>query len=223
MTETVQCFCGEHGERRTCPRCFSRLRGMLAELPEQYVLLTLSRQPVKAGSDGRSSRRLHAPLPGREDVLNLLGPASRQGVMDEDQSGPVPFLSVLASWTEAVNDERRLTPCRRNVTAMIDLLTRHLTWITEQEFAGSFFEEIEALLRVTRRITLTESRMELLRGVACPSCGMFSMVRYLPGDWRAECRFCPAVRLNEADYVDLVQIAARDARDTVNAGRPDGA
>ncbi|MFI0939163.1 hypothetical protein [Streptomyces sp. NPDC021020] len=223
MTQTFECaVCGEHSGHQTCARCFSRLKGMLESLPEQYVLLCMSHQPLKTGSDGRSPRALHAPLPGRLDVLNLLGPAARQGVMNEDQSGPVPFLEVLAGWAEAVSEERRLTPVRRNVTALVDRLTRHLIWITEQTFAGDFFTEIEELLRVTRRITLTEHRVELLRGVACPSCGMFAMVRHLPGDWAAECRFCPSVRLDQRDYADLVQVQARDADDTVKAGQPDG-
>lgn len=165
---------------------------------------------------------MHAALPGRLDTLNLLGPGSRHGVMDEDQTGPVPFLHVLASWTEAVTDERRLTPFRRNVTAMVDRLTRHLTWICDQTFAGDFFAEIEELLKVTRRITLTEGRMELLRGITCPSCGMFSMVRHTPADWAAECRFCPSVRLDARDYADLVQVQARDVDDTVKARAPEG-
>lgn len=223
MTQTFECLvCRGHSEHPTCPRCYSRLRRMLDELPEQYVLLCMSHEPLRTGGDGRSGRAVHAPLPGRLDTLSLLGPASRHGVMDEDQTGPVPFLDVLASWTEAVTEERRLTHCRRNVTAMVDRLTRHLPWICSQSFAGDFFAEIQELLKVTRRITLTEGRMELLRGVACPSCGMFSMVRHMPGDWAAECRFCPAIRLDERDYADLVQVQARDADDTVKAEPPDG-
>jgi hypothetical protein len=220
MTQTYECLvCREHAERPTCPRCFSRLRRMLGELPEQYVLLCMSHQPLKTGGDGRSGRAVHAPLPGRLDTLNLLGPASRHGVMDEDQTGPVPFLEVLASWTEAVTEERRLTPCRRNVTAMVDRLTRHLTWICDQSFVGDFFAEIEELLKVAQRITLTQPVMELLRRVPCPQCDQFTMVRYHPSDWAAECRFCSVVRLDQADYDALVrrQVTQQTADDAVRS------
>lgn len=224
MTETFECICGERSERRICAACFGRLRSMIAELPEEYVLLTLSRQPVMAGGDGRSSKRLHPPTPGREDTLNLLGPWARQSVTDgKDQVGQTPFLGVLEGWCEVVTKERHLTRFRRNVTAMVDRLLKHLTWLTDQEFAGLFFEEIEGLLRATQRITLTRSRMELLRGVACPSCGMFAMVRYLPDDYAARCRFCSSVRLDQRDLDLLVkaQVMEQTRDDGVNPGCSD--
>jgi hypothetical protein len=111
---------------------------------------------------------VYAALPCREDVLSLLGPASPQAVSDaRDQTGPTPFLAILQSWCEALEDERRLTPCRRNVRGMVDRLTQHLTWVCEQSFAGDFFEEIEELLRVFRRITLTEGRRPAQSQAAC--------------------------------------------------------
>jgi hypothetical protein len=211
--------CGEHDERPTCPKCFSRLRRMIGELPEEFVLLTMSYQPVSKGGDGRSSAAVHAPLPCREDVLSILGPASRQAVTDgQDQVGPTPFLEVLRTWVEAVEDERRLTPVRRNVTGLVDRLLTHLRWIAEQPWVADFQREIEELVKVSRRITGTETRMELLRGVCCPSCGQFTMVRYVPDDYAARCRFCTSVCLDSYDWDLLVkaQVTQQTADDGVN-------
>ncbi|MBL1104923.1 hypothetical protein JK361_10005 [Streptomyces sp. 5-8] len=204
--------CGAPQEAKTCDRCRSRIRGALAQLPEQYVYLCMSRQRVQGGDeDGRSSKKLHAPLPGRGDVLNMLGPASRQAVTGaEDQVGSVPFLEVLWSWCEAVTEERGLTPVRRDVTSMTGRLTKHLDWICEQSWVADFAEEIRDLVRTSQRITMTEPRRELLGGVTCPSCEGLTLVRYFPGDWAAECRLCPSVRLDERDYQALVKEQARN-------------
>ncbi|MET8114029.1 hypothetical protein [Streptomyces prasinus] len=208
MTEPTCTVCSRPSETRTCIPCQSRIRGLLGALPEQFVYLTMSRQREQSGGDGRSSARLHAPVPGDERVLNMLGLASRQPVTDvEDQVGPAPFLETLATWCEAVADERGLTPVKHHVTAMTTRLTAHLPWIFEQSFVREFAEEIQDLVRTCQKITLTEPRRELLRGVTCPSCDGLTLVRHHPGDWAAECTLCPSVRLDEQDYRQLVQQA----------------
>ncbi|MFJ9353737.1 hypothetical protein [Streptomyces mirabilis] len=214
-----ECYvCSDQSETKTCVRCTSRIRGALAALPEQFVWLTLSRQRAQGGGgDGRSSTRLHAPLPGREDTLNLLGPASRQSVTDaRDQVGSVPFLETLAGWCEAVVYERGLTPIRRDLTAMIRLLTAHLSWICEQPWCPDFYEEIRDLLRTSQKITMTEPVRQMLKGVMCPSCSMASMVRYLPDVYAARCMNCDSIRLDEHDYRLLVERQVRDAQHAVN-------
>ncbi|MFI2757813.1 hypothetical protein ACH5A3_02885 [Streptomyces echinatus] len=149
--------------------------------------------------------------------MSLLGPASRQSVTDaRDQVGSVPFLAVLEGWCEAVVYERGLTPIRRELTAMIRLLTAHLPWICEQPWVADFAEEIRDLVRTSQRITMTEPRRELLKGVMCPSCSMASMVRYLPDDYAARCMNCDSIRLDEHDYRLLVESQARDAQHAVN-------
>ncbi|ROP53296.1 hypothetical protein [Streptomyces sp. PanSC9] len=207
-----ECFvCGAPQEAKTCDRCRSRIRGALSALPEQYVYLSMSRQRLQGGGgDGRSSTRLRAPLPGNEAVLNLLGPAARQGVIDaQDQVGPVPFMEVLWGWSQALSEERALDPVTKNVTAMTTRLTAHLPWICEQPWVADFAEEIHDLVRACQKITMTEPRRELLRGVTCPSCELTALVRYFPGDWAAECRNCPSVRFDRHDYEALVQGQAR--------------
>ncbi|MEV6436299.1 hypothetical protein [Streptomyces anulatus] len=215
-----ECFvCGDPQESKTCDRCRAGIRGDLLGLPELYVHLTMSRQRVQGGgSDGRSGKRLHAPLPGRGDVLNLLGPASRQGVTDaEDQVGSVPFLEVLSSWSEVVTEGRALTPVKKHVTTLTARLTAHLPWICEQPFVGDFAGELRELVHEVQRITMTQPRRELLRGVTCPSCDGLTMVRHFPGDWAAECALCPSVRLDERDYEGLVKDQARRAGESVKS------
>jgi hypothetical protein len=214
-----ECYvCGAPQEAKTCDRCRSRIRGALARLPEQYVYLCMSRQRVQGGGgDGRSPKKLHAPLPGRADVLNLLGPASPDAVTSVlDQVGPVPFLETLWSWSQAITYERGLTPVRKHVTTMTARLTAHLPWICEQDWVADFAEEIRDLVRTAQRITMTEPVRELLKGVICPSCEMTALVRYFPGDWAAECRNCPSVKLDQQDYEALVKAQAQRVHDAVN-------
>ncbi|WP_424570805.1 hypothetical protein [Streptomyces sp. CH-036] len=204
---------------KTCEWCQSRIRGALAQLPEQYAYLSISRQRVRGGgSDGRFSKRLHAPLPGDERVINLLGPSARQSVSDgRDQTGEMPFLAVLESWAEVIEEGLRLKPVRRHVMTLTARLTGHLPWVYEQPWVSDFFEEIQDLLKTSQRITMTQPRRELLRGVTCPSCEGLTMVRHFPGDWAAECALCPSVRLDERDYEGLVKEQARRAEESVKS------
>ncbi|QHA04597.1 hypothetical protein GQF42_16020 [Streptomyces broussonetiae] len=133
-----------------------------------------------------------------------------------DQVGPTPFLDTLWSWTQAITNERGLTPVRKHVTTMTARLTAHLPWICEQDWVVDFAEEIGDLVRATPRITMTEPRRELLKGVTCPSCGMTALVRHFPGDWAAECRNCPSVKLDDRYYEALVKTQAERAHDAVN-------
>ncbi|MER6112407.1 hypothetical protein [Streptomyces hirsutus] len=215
-----ECFiCSDPQESKTCDRCRNGIRGDLAQLVEQYVWLHLSRQRLQGGGgDGRSSRRLNAPLPGNGAVLNLLGPAARDAVSDaEDQTGPAPFLAVLESWCEAVSEGRGLTPVTRDVTSMTRRLTAHLPWLCEQPWVVDFAEEIRDLVRTCQRITLTEPRREILTGVRCPGCEEKSLVRHFPGDWSAECLNCAAMKFDERDYQALVKAQAERELDSVKS------
>lgn len=205
MTQTFECaVCTRQSETRTCDGCRNRIRGMLAELPQQYVYLVASRQRDQGVSDGRSSRRLHPPTPGREDVLNLLGPAAKGSVMTtEDQTGPTPVLELLLSWCDVVAEGRGLKPVRRHVTPVTARLTAHLGWIVEQDWVADFEAEIRELLRIVRAVTRTEPRRVPLP-VTCPRCEMLTMIREDHSGWAAECVNCPAMKLDERDYRLLV-------------------
>ncbi|WP_448319249.1 hypothetical protein [Streptomyces sp. CO7] len=205
---TTNCrICARTCESGTCDLCRNRIRGLLHQLPLQWTALQDSRQRLQGGGgDGRGSARLHAPTPGREDVLNLLGPASPKAVpTTEDQTGPVPFLDVLWSWTQAVTDGRRLKPVPRRFEDMLGRLLANLGWICASPMAVDFEQEIRDLVRVCEGITLTTStRTEPIQGLTCPSCEMLSMVRVWPSTWAAQCRFCEVVRLDERDLTALM-------------------
>ncbi|MGW4758971.1 hypothetical protein [Streptomyces chartreusis] len=68
-----------------------------------------------------------------------------------------------------MTEEQGLTLVRKHVTIMTDRLTIHLGWICEQPWVPDFEQEILELLRTTQRITMTEPRRELLKGVMWPS------------------------------------------------------
>ncbi|MEU6635726.1 hypothetical protein [Streptomyces rochei] len=207
MIDSTTCaVCARTSEAYTCVGCMSRIRGLLAQMPEQYCFLAVSRQREQGGgSDGRSSTRLHAPAPGDEAVLNLLGPYARQNVTDaEDQVGPVPILAVLESWCQVVTEERGLTPVRVHVSSLTDRLLRHLPWIAEQAWIVDFELELRELMKAIKAITRTEPRRVPLP-VPCPSCDMLTLVREDWSGWAAECLACSSVKLDERDYQALVQ------------------
>ncbi|MGW7021515.1 hypothetical protein ACWGGS_19595 [Streptomyces decoyicus] len=54
-------ICGSPGEAKTCDRCRSRIRGVLLQLPEQFVYLTMSRQRVRVEAADRP-RSASTPL-----------------------------------------------------------------------------------------------------------------------------------------------------------------
>ncbi|MFF9210463.1 MULTISPECIES: hypothetical protein [unclassified Streptomyces] len=208
MNETKTCaVCDRASETHTCISCRSRIRGLLAALPEQYVFLAMSRQREQGGGgDGRSSTRLHAPLPGRLDTLNLIGPYARQSVTDaEDQVGDVPVLAVLETWCQVVTEERGLTPAKVHVSSLTNRLLTHLGWIVEQPWVADFELELRELMRAVKGITRTEPRRVPLP-VLCPSCDALTLVREDHSGWAAECVMC-VVKLDERDYQQLVQQA----------------
>ncbi|MET8511987.1 hypothetical protein [Streptomyces sp. NPDC005077] len=207
MTETTCAVCCRTSETHTCIACQSRIRGLIAELPEQFVYLTLSRQRVQGGGDGRTSTRLHGPVPGRLDVLNVLGPWARQNVTDaEDQVGPAPVLAVLETWCQVVTEERGLTPVKTHVSSMTDRLLRHLEWIVNQPWVADFELELMELMRAVKGITRTEPRRVSLP-VLCPSCDALTLIREDWSGWAAECLMC-SVKMDTADYQALVRDTA---------------
>ncbi|MBZ6258909.1 hypothetical protein KVH22_25670 [Streptomyces olivaceus] len=155
MTDSTTCaVCARTSETYTCVACQSRIRGLLAQMPEQWTYLHMSREREQRGGDSRSSTRLHAPLPGREDTLNLMGPHARQSVTDaQDQVGPVPVLAVLESWCQVVTEERGLTPARVHVSSLTDRLLRHLPWIVDQAWVADFELELRELMKAVKAIT----------------------------------------------------------------------
>lgn len=87
---------------QACETCRDTMRSGLLELAEQYTLLDA--QPSQSGGPKVSGTR-EAPLPGRLDVLNLVGPGAAN-VRDRhgDQHGELPPLVWMQQWARDWRD-----------------------------------------------------------------------------------------------------------------------
>jgi len=179
-------------ELHACSRCTRAMRGWLAELPAQMVVLRGSRQR-EAGEQQRVAGSRTAPLPGRLDVLNLIGPGAPGDVRDTecDQQGPLPITTVLGSWVRLVVEERGLNgPRGRSEEALADYLGRHLNWAAGQPWAGEMHDELQQMMRVIRGITSVRPRTRAIPR-PCPreGCGSLGLSQT---DWSQyiECAVC---------------------------------
>jgi ribosomal protein S27E len=210
VNETTCAVCQEASEWVTCVPCSNRLRNQVVELRRQYVYLLASRERDQGGGVRVRASKVEAPTPGRLDVLNLLGPAAEGTVHGDDQSGPVPLMAVLESWSQVITEERQLKPVKRTLGELTDRLLRHHEWIVQQPWAGDYALEIKELLTAVRSVTRIDPRRHALH-VLCPGCDLMAMVREDHSPWAAECTNC-GVKLVEMDYQALV----RDAYEAVN-------
>lgn len=138
----------EHG--MVCEPCRKRLAGDLEQIVEEYALLDPTPGTV-AGQ--RVSGTREAPLPGRLDVLNLLGPGA-PAVHDRhgDQHGDVPTVLLLDQWVHDWRDtrgQREHLPVP-TVVELAGWLGRRLDWATDHhlaidEFAGEIRHHLSVL------------------------------------------------------------------------------
>lgn len=166
------------GEQTICTPCVSATRTWLHEIPLQLIVLGGSRQRETTGAAGRAGTRT-PPLPGRDDVLNLLGPAARSTVRDinGDQHGPIPIVGVLGSWVRIVCEERRwdgpdvVTP---EALALWLGRARVLDWACRRPWAGEMRDEVHSLMRTIWGITRLRPQR---RPVAqpCPRCDSLTL------------------------------------------------
>ncbi|WP_228916832.1 hypothetical protein [Streptomyces sp. DH20] len=170
-----------------CSPCVHVLAVWLqAELPRQIIVLEGSRQRENTGasSGGRTVYRT-APLPGRDDVLNLLGPAAwSDGIRDPygqahtDQHGPLPIAGVLVHWVRLVCDERRWNPpARLDPQALADWLAHPpvLDYVSRRPWAGVLRDELAELMRTVRAVTrLRPQRRPVSQ--PCPRCEDLALV-----------------------------------------------
>jgi hypothetical protein len=147
-----------------CGACVRAMAGWLAELPHQLVVLRGSRQR-EVGEQQRVAGSRTAPLPGRLDVLNLIGPGSPGDVRDQagDQTGPLPITTVLGSWARLITEERGLRgPRGRSEEHLADYLARHLDWAAGQPWAPELHAELQQMMRVIRSITRVRPRTKAI-------------------------------------------------------------
>ncbi|MEU9498211.1 hypothetical protein [Streptomyces sp. NPDC048196] len=121
-----------------CPACTGGLDVRLAELPGLYLLLADQLRPGAGRSDGPVALVREAPLPVREDVLDMRAAGG--------------MVTTLESWREAMQEARGwgqpacTGSIERRIMAAARGLQLNLDWIAaEFEAAGDLAREIRAL------------------------------------------------------------------------------
>ncbi|MEV1063407.1 hypothetical protein [Streptomyces sp. NPDC050263] len=169
-----------------CTPCVDVIGVWLRELPLQITVLEGSRQRETTGTSG-GGRTVYrtAPLPGRDDVLNLLGPAAwSDGVRDphgdatEDQHGQLPIAGVLIHWVRVISEDRRWNPpvslTPQSLAAWL-ADGRPLDWASRQDWAGVMHDELRDLMRTVRDTTCLRPRRRAI-AQPCPRCDSLALV-----------------------------------------------
>lgn len=170
-----------------CTPCTDTIGSWLTvELPRQLVVLEASRQRETTGSrtGGRTVHRT-APLPGRADTLNLLGPAAwadtivdPYGDAHADQHGPLSITGTLTPWVRLICEHRRWNPptaLTEQTLAEWLATPRLLAWTSRQPWAGDLRDELAELMRTIRNITrLRPQRRPITQ--PCPRCQNITLV-----------------------------------------------
>ena len=177
----------ELANRQTiCTPCVHVIGVWLDEVPKQIIVLEGSRERETTGAStgGRVAIRT-APLPGRPDVLNLLGPAAwADGIRDpygdarDDHHGPLPIAGVLIPWVRAISDERRWNPpasLTPQALAAWLAVPRVLDYASRRPWAGDMRDELHELMRTIHSITrLRPQRRPVPQ--PCPRCDSLTLV-----------------------------------------------
>ncbi|WP_055532727.1 hypothetical protein [Streptomyces graminilatus] len=170
-----------------CTPCVNTIAAWLTEeLPRQLIVLEASRQRETTGSrtGGRTVHRT-APLPGRADTLNLLGPAAWADTIHDpygdahtDQHGPLSITGTLTPWVRLIAEQRRWNPpATLTEQALAEWLAtpRLLGWAARQLWAGDLRDELAEMMRAIRNITrLRPQRRPVTQ--PCPRCDSLTLV-----------------------------------------------
>lgn len=170
-----------------CDPCIDTIAAWLTEeIPRQLIVLAASRQRETTGSrsGGRTVHRT-APLPGRADTLNLLGPAAWADTIQDpygdahtDQHGPLSITGTLTPWVRLIAEQRRWNPPQvltEQALAQWLATPRLLTWTARQPWAGDMRDELHELMRTIRNITrLRPQRRPVTQ--PCPRCDGLTLV-----------------------------------------------
>ncbi|MFJ3794969.1 hypothetical protein ACIPSJ_01635 [Streptomyces sp. NPDC090088] len=204
-----------------CTPCVDLVGVWLRELPAQIIVLKGSRQRETTGdrSGGRTVHRT-APLPGRDDVLNLLGPTGwtdsirdPYGDARQDQHGQLPIAGVLIPWVRLIAEERRWNPpvsLAPEALAAWLAKPQPLAWISRRPWAGDMRDELQHLMRVVRDTTRLRPRRRAVTQ-PCPRCDSLTLVE-TDHQLYTECGTCRAMFSREE-----LALAARIAVATLDA------
>lgn len=172
-----------------CPGCTKATVVRLECLPALYDGLRPFLAPPAGAGQGRGARPVHAPLPVREEILDLRGPGGIVGVVE--------------SWLAAVHQDRGWPPrvpagsVEGRLDTAVSGLRRNMPWIAVSwEQAGTFAEEIRTLTRSVASIVSPSAATD--RGTRighCPAqletgtiCG--AVLRLPPGERVVTCFWC---------------------------------
>ncbi|WP_320784160.1 hypothetical protein [Streptomyces sp. CRN 30] len=160
---------------------------LTAELPRQITVLEASRERETTGVSA-GGRTVHptAPLPGRADILNLLGPAAWDdtvrdpyGEAREDQHGAVPIAGTLTAWARVICDDERHwnPPTSTSPLALAAWLARPaiLGWAARRPWAGDLHDELDSMMRTIRATTRISPRRRAVPQ-PCPRCDSLTLV-----------------------------------------------
>ncbi|MFE7236115.1 hypothetical protein ACFVAF_36985 [Streptomyces sp. NPDC057596] len=205
-----------------CTPCVHVISVWLQEIPKQIIVLEGSRQRETTGasSGGRTAYRT-APLPGRDDVLTLLGPAAWNdrvrdpyGQAQHDQHGPLPIAGVLIHWVRLISEDRRWNPpaalAPQALAAWLDV-PRVLDWAARQPWAGALRDDLYELMRTIRRITCLRPQRRPVPQ-PCPRCEDLELVE-TDHQLYIECGSCKAMFSREE-----LALAARITAAQLEAG-----
>lgn len=179
-----------------CSPCLGQMRTWLEQIPAALIVLRDgSMQRERTGAGGRVGTRT-APLPCREEVLNLIGPAASMDVHDPhgDQCGVRPLIGTLSDWVRVVLEERLVDgPDAWTETALAAWLQRQLGWVSQQGWACETHRELRDLVWQIRGIARIDIRTRPVPR-PCPNdkCGQLLLTQ-TDGDQYTRCGGCLGV------------------------------
>lgn len=192
-----------------CPLHANELRGWLAELPRQAVLLEAFVTPAGRPRAGRlgGTGLAHAPAPVDLRVLNLLvGPGHYDPRPGTDDDGEPPITATLGAWAGHIayhhpavgydpHGTARTQPCEQAWPSHGETIAGWCTWhlaylpfTLTLPLLDEYHRQLGGLIRRIRDLTHTTPRKHP-QGAPCPQCGIFALVR-TDGQWDISCTSC---------------------------------
>lgn len=153
------------------PRAAHELRYQILAIPTLCELAYEDLAPSSHRGTGMPTGSRTPPLPVREDILSLLGPAPAGDVHDPygDQTGPVPVITVLSSWCEVIWGYPVTS-----ITTACSLLLKHHNRACEADYAADYAREISDLHRTLAHLAQAYTPPLALR---CPSCTQYTLAQ----------------------------------------------